>query len=70
MADPKQTISPEAFKEALGVLGWSYAKCAEELGIHSRHRVSDWARGRRPVPKYIAKSLAVQVDLHLKRRGL
>lgn len=65
-----EPISPETFRQSLRLLGWSYAKCAAELGIHSRQRAADFARGRRKVPNYIARHLATKVDLALKKVGL
>lgn len=66
----RKTIDAETFAQCLKALGWSYSKAADELGIHSRQRVADFARGRRPVPPYLAKAISVRTDLALKRKGL
>lgn len=65
-----EPISAATFAECLRLLGWSYAKAAEELGVHSRQRVADFARGRRKVPLYLQKSLAHRVDQALRRVGI
>jgi transcriptional regulator with XRE-family HTH domain len=64
------TIDGPTFKECLKLLGWSHSDAAEKLGVHSRKRVGDWASGRRPVPPYISKSIAREVDIALLRKGM
>jgi hypothetical protein len=66
--DPPMTA--ETFKTALGVMGWSNARAAKELGACSRQRIWDWSSGFRPVPRYIAVSLTQRVDEYLRRRGV
>lgn len=63
-------IDASTFKQSLRLLGWSYQQAAEELGVHSRQRVCDWAQGRRRVPSYIAANVARAVDIALLRKGL
>lgn len=44
---------PRDFRYALHLLGLNQEQAAERLGVANRHRVSDWSRGLRPVPRYI-----------------
>lgn len=66
----RKTIDAETFTAALKAIGWSYSVAAKELGVHSRQRIADWSRGRRPVPPYIARAITHRVDQALKRKGL
>ena len=50
------------FTAALDRLGWTQVRAAAELGVASRARVSDWSRGARPVPDYIA----AHIETHLR----
>jgi len=45
-------------RAALSELGWSQGDLAVRLGIH-RNAVTEWAQGRRAVPKYAAEYLRV-----------
>lgn len=65
-----ETISAETFRQSTRLLGWSHADTARELGLHSRQRAADFARGRRKVPNYIARHLATKVDQALRKVGL
>lgn len=47
-------MSASDFDAALRELGLSRTEAAEVLGASSIGRVSDWARGARKVPPYIA----------------
>lgn len=69
-AEKPEPISPETFTQSIRLLGWSYADTARELGLHSRQRAADFARGRRKCPHYIAKHLATHVDRALRKVGL
>lgn len=66
----KPTIDAETFRQCLRILGLSYAQAAEVLRVHSRQRVADFARGRRPVPPYLAAHIAVLTDRALARKGI
>jgi len=50
------------FAAALEALDWTQAQAAAELGICSRQRVSDYARGTRAVPRYISAALRYRLD--------
>ena len=47
-------MTADEFRAALKTLGWSYATAARALGVVDGKRVGEWARGKRPVPPYIA----------------
>lgn len=48
------TMTAATFRRALARLDWTQAEAARQLGASSAARVSDWHRGVRPVPPYIA----------------
>lgn len=51
-------MTAEQFRAALEALGWTHQEAAARLGVANRQRVSEWARGKRDVPRYIAAHLA------------
>lgn len=51
------TCLPRDFRHALHLLGLSQRQAAETLGVANRAMISDWACGRRPVPRYIASHI-------------
>lgn len=53
-------------RQALRRLGWTQAQAAERLGVASQPRVSEWCRGARDVPDYVARA----VEAHLRIRQL
>lgn len=57
-------MTPTQFRAALRTLDWSQARAARELGAANHQRISEWCRGTRPVPPYIA----AHVHTHLARR--
>jgi DNA-binding transcriptional regulator YdaS (Cro superfamily) len=56
-------MTAEAFRAALLDLGWDTARAANELGVSSRSRISEWQNGRREVPEYIAKSVERALEI-------
>jgi transcriptional regulator with XRE-family HTH domain len=50
-------VTADQLRAALDRLGWTQTKAAKELGVANKQRVSEWARGLRPVPLYIEKHL-------------
>ena len=60
----------ETFRQAIKIMGWTQQQAAEELGVHSRQRISEWMCGVRPVPYTITRSIAFRVDQALKRKGI
>lgn len=56
-------MSARAFREAINALGWTQHQAAELLGVSSRSRVNDWARGRLKVPRYHAAHLHTHLRL-------
>ena len=54
---------PRAFRQALKELGWSQPEAARQLGVCSEHRVSDYCRGERRVPPYIAAHLRTHLAI-------
>lgn len=61
-ADPGRMTAPE-LRAALKVLGWSQEEAADHLGACNQQRVSEWCRGRRPVPHVIAEHLYTYLAL-------
>lgn len=47
-------MTSKQFKAGLKRMGWSHSDAARELGVTNRARVSEWTRGIRKVPPYIA----------------
>ena len=50
-------MTAEALKAAFTRLGWTGKRATGELGVSGPNRVSDWVRGERAVPAYIAASI-------------
>lgn len=55
-------MTAHQFTRALQRLGWTQEEAAAELGACNRQRVSEWARGARPIPPYIAAALTYRID--------
>ena len=51
------------FAAAIDTLGWSGAEAARILGLSSDTRVSEWRRGHKAVPAYIAASVRAHLRL-------
>ncbi len=51
------TCLPRDFRHALHLLGLTQRQAVEILGVANRAMISDWACGRRPVPRYIASHI-------------
>jgi transcriptional regulator with XRE-family HTH domain len=63
-------VTPADFRAALGRLGWTQTEAAKRLGVSGQPRISRWARGVRPVPPYIVKSVRAHLELDRLRREL
>lgn len=50
-------MTPSELLELRKQKGWTQARLAEELGCH-QSQVSRWESGKRPVPKWVKKSIA------------
>ncbi len=60
--DPGRMTAPE-LRAALDALGWSQKDASEQLGVCNHQRVSEWCRGLRRVPRYVAKSVLTHLAL-------
>jgi transcriptional regulator with XRE-family HTH domain len=59
-------MTVEELRAALEELAWTQQEAAVRLGVRSGPaRISEWVRGARPIPLYIAAS--VRAHLELKR---
>lgn len=57
-------MTAAAFRAALARLGWTQSTASARLGVANRQRVSEWARGKRAVPGYVAAAVRAHLELH------
>lgn len=63
-------MTPATLRAALARLDWTQAEAARQLGVRGgRRRISEWTRGVRPVPPYIAAAVRLALELRECRQG-
>ncbi len=62
---PEEQMRQRAFKAALKELGLTQAAAATKLGVPGgKARISEWERGRRPIPPYITAHIETMLVHH------
>lgn len=67
VAAPRR-MTPAEFAGALAMLELTHEEAATVLGVANRQRVSEWARGRRPVPLYVSAHLETLLRTRVAQR--
>ena len=55
-------MTPEEFTDFKKVMGWTWDKVSDELGISIR-TVYDYVAGKNPIPEYVVKECQMVRDL-------